>query len=284
MLDDDNLFTGLALASVALALIVGLWLLLSAFAHLGLALIRALSGKRARVNGWTAARALIALGALAIVATGHVAVQHGMLGDHPLLLPAGGLIALFGLIGAPLLLVIARIRLVDMERPQNAEGWPRLKLALKNGGLVLALPGMMTLLVTGSLLIDTNSDPASGYYILPRPTACSVWLRGAAPIDLPPQTEPRTTGHLAVASEFWLDSTVNALTFSLFDATGCYLRRVDYNRESPRMVASVITYNLILIFVVSTIVVSIFRHKVRQGITRGVNKGLSAHRPTEEPV
>ncbi|HTN41744.1 MAG TPA: hypothetical protein VLZ84_11365 [Asticcacaulis sp.] len=270
MLDQDSLLTVIAMGSVALAILLCALLLLSSGAHLVLVAGRLMRGKPARFDGWQASRLIV------IVVAGVAAIIAALAGERLLgqiVLFAG----LFVVFCAPILLAIFKIRVVDMEKPANQHGPRRLGLALKNLVYIFALPGVMTAFVmTGVALDETRGGlasawnaPAAGqmnYYMLPRPTQCSVYLRNLTPMTL--DGRPRSPDHMIHAAEFWLDTTLNALTFSAFDTTGCYIRRVDYNRENPHMVAAVASYNLILLFVISTIVYSVFKQKVRKGVAK----------------
>ena len=270
MLDQDSLLTAIAMGSVALAVVLCALLLMSSGAHLVMVAGRMMRGKPARFDGWQASRLIV------IAIAGGAAVIAALAGERLLgqiVLFAG----LFAVFCAPILLAIFKIRVVDMEKPVNQDGPRRLGLALKNLVYIFALPGVMTAFVMAGVALDDErgglasawNAPATGqmnYYMLPRPTQCSERLRKLTPMSL--DDRPRGPDHMIHAAEFWLDTTLNALTFSAFDTTGCYIRRVDYNRENPRMVAAVASYNLILLFVISTIVYSVFKQKVRKGVAK----------------
>jgi hypothetical protein len=58
---------------------------------------------------------------------------------------------------------------------------------------------------------------------------------------------------------------VNALSLGLLDSSGCNFRRIDYSRDDARMVAIGMSYNLMLIFVVSSIFYSFVRKPGQSG-------------------
>ncbi|ESQ87234.1 hypothetical protein ABAC460_20915 [Asticcacaulis sp. AC460] len=274
MHNSDNWFTVLSLGSVALALVLIAILIVRSVFHMLLANTRGIAGHHHEFDGWKAARVIVVIVGAAVAGI-TLAVRPA--GFVPQVLIWAGL---FAAICLPLLIAIWEIRVVDMEKPVNQEGPRRLGLAGKNLLYILGLPGMMTVFVMAGVALNPERGGLSSlwnppvtissetnYYMLPRPTACSQWLRQAGAVDLP-LAEARSPDHAVVTAEYWLDATLNQITFNAFDTSGCYLRRVDYNRENARMVAAVTAYNFILLFVISTIIYSVFKHKVRKGVAK----------------
>ncbi|ESQ75209.1 hypothetical protein [Asticcacaulis sp. AC402] len=270
----DNWFTVLALGSVALALWLIAILILRSLFHIVLANRRGRARYHREFDGWKAARVIVVIIGAAVAGITMAVRPAGLLPQ--VLIWAG----LFAAICSPLLIAIWEIRVVDMEKPVNQDGPRRLGLAGKNLLYILGLPGMMTVFVMAGVVlnperggVDSLWNPPvtvsseTNFYLLPRPTACSKWLRQVGAVQLP-FDGAYSPDHAVMTSEYWLDATLNQITFNAFDTSGCYLRRVDYNRENARMVAAVTAYNFILLFVISTIIYSVFKHKVRKGVAK----------------
>jgi hypothetical protein len=272
--NSDNWFTVLSLGSVALALVLIAILIVRSVFHILLANTRGIAGHHHAFDGWKAARVIVMIAGAAVAGITLAVRPEGL--APQVLIWAG----LFAAICLPLLIAIWEIRVVDMEKPVNQDGPRRLGLAGKNLLYILGLPGMMTVFVMAGVALNperggvaslwnppVTSGSESNYYLLPRPTACSEGLRRIGVVELP-VVEVRSPDHAVNAAEYWLDATLNQVTFNAFDTSGCYLRRVDYNRENARMVAAVTAYNFILLFVISTIIYSVFKHKVRKGVAK----------------